>query len=71
MRSFVGYRLCPGFLQEKRMLGATSMISILSGAALAVAATRFPAHAAALERCGGALLVLGLALLGGALPFYR
>ena len=53
------------------MLGATSMISILSGAALAVAATRFPAHAAALERCGGALLVLGLALLGGALPFYR
>jgi hypothetical protein len=53
------------------MLGAASLISILAGAALATAATRFPAHTAMLERCGGVLLVLGLAILGGALPFYR
>jgi hypothetical protein len=37
------------------------------GAALACAAPRVPAHAAALEGWGGALLVIGLALLGAAI----
>jgi hypothetical protein len=43
---------------------------ILTGGALAVASTRVPRHAIMLERCGGILLVVGLALLGGALPLY-
>jgi hypothetical protein len=53
------------------VLGATSLISILTGATLAWAATQVAAHAPLLERCGGALLVFGLALLGSALPLYR
>jgi hypothetical protein len=53
------------------MRGVASLISIVCGAALATAAPRFPAHAAKLERWGGSLLVLGLAILGTALPFYR
>jgi hypothetical protein len=57
--------------EERSVLGAASLISILTGAALAWAATQAPAHAPMLERCGGALLVLGLALLGNALPLYR
>ena len=52
------------------MLGAASFVMIVSGGALAVAATKVPAHAVLLERCGGTLLTLGLALLGGALRFY-
>ena len=42
---------------------------VATGAGLAFAATKFPAHIVALERCGGALIVLSLALLGGSLPF--
>ena len=52
------------------MLGAASLVMILIGGTLAVAATKVPSHAILLERCGGILLVAGLALLGGALPFY-
>jgi len=50
------------------VLCAASLISIFFGAALACAAARVPTHAVVLERCGGALLVIGLALVGGALP---
>jgi hypothetical protein len=52
------------------VLGAASLITILSGGALAFAATKLPRHAVILERCGGALLIAGFALLGGALPLY-
>jgi hypothetical protein len=57
--------------EERSVLGAASLIGILTGAALAWTATKVPAHAPMLERCGGALLVLGLALLGSALPLHR
>lgn len=50
------------------MTGAAILLCLATGAALAWAATKAPAHAAALERCGGVLIVLSLALLGGSLP---
>jgi len=56
--------------REKPVLGTASLVMILVGSTLAVAATKAPSHAILLERCGGILLVLGLALLGGALPFH-
>ena len=49
------------------MVGAIILIGLVLGAALACAAAKVPAHAVALERCGGALLVASLALLGGSL----
>jgi hypothetical protein len=49
------------------MVSAVSLICILLGAALAYAASRVPAHVELFEKCGGILLVAGLALLGGAL----
>jgi hypothetical protein len=53
------------------MVGAAILLCLSTGSALAWAATRVPAHAAVLERCGGALIVLSLALLGGSLPLLR
>jgi len=50
------------------MVGAISLTSLLLGAALAYAASRVPAHVEMLETISGALLVVGLALLGWALP---
>jgi hypothetical protein len=50
------------------MVSAAILLSLTMGATLAWAATRFPSHIVALERCGGALIVLSLALLGGSLP---
>jgi hypothetical protein len=50
------------------MLCATVLLCLSTGVTLAWAATKVPAHVAALERCGGALIVLSLALLGGSLP---
>jgi hypothetical protein len=50
------------------MVSTAILLCLSSGATLAWAATRFPAHTVALERCGGALIVLSLALLGGSLP---
>jgi hypothetical protein len=50
--------------------GALTVLSLASlgfGCALAWAARRRRSHAVALERCAGALLVAGLALLGAAL----
>ena len=51
------------------MVSAAILLCLPTGAGLAFAATKFPAHIVALERCGGALIVLSLALLGGSLPF--
>jgi hypothetical protein len=53
---------------ERSMICAAILGCMPLGATLAFAATKVPAHAAMLERCGGALLVLSLALLGGSLP---
>ena len=49
------------------MVSAIILIGLVLGATLACAAAKFPAYAVALERCGGALLVVSLALLGGSL----
>jgi hypothetical protein len=50
------------------MVGAAILLCLATGVALALAASRVPTHVAALERCGGALIVLSLAMLGGSLP---
>ena len=50
------------------MICAAILLSLLMGSALAWAATRFRSHIVALERSGGALIVLSLALLGWSLP---
>ena len=52
------------------MLIALILMSLVLGAGLASAASRVPSHAVALERCGGTLLVSGLALLGAMLPLH-
>ena len=51
------------------MVCAAIPLCLAIGVALAWAATKIPAYVVALERCGGALIVLSLALLGGSLPF--
>jgi hypothetical protein len=51
------------------MISAAILLCLTTGATLAWAATKVPSHLAALERCGGALIVLSLLLLGGSLPF--
>jgi hypothetical protein len=50
------------------MVGALSLTSLLIGSILAYTANRFPTHVDVLETIAGALLVLGLVLLGAALP---
>jgi len=45
-------------------------LCLFLGAALACTAGKVPSHVLALERCGGALLVLSLALLGGFLHYF-
>jgi hypothetical protein len=50
------------------MVSAAILLCLATGATLAWAATKIPAHVVALERCGGALIVLSLLLLGGTLP---
>ncbi len=52
------------------MAAAISVISVFSGAALAVAADRMPFDRAAIERAGGMFMLTGLALLGGALRHF-
>jgi len=47
------------------VLGA---LGVVFGAAAAVGAAWFPAHKARLERWGGAMFILGLALAGFGLP---
>ncbi|MBR0797821.1 hypothetical protein JQ615_20760 [Bradyrhizobium jicamae] len=50
------------------MFGALSVVSVGVGSAIAFAAKRFPSRAEALESCAGALLIVGLGLLGSVLP---
>lgn len=50
------------------MVGALSLTCLLIGSILAYTANRFPTHVDVLETIAGALLILGLALLGAALP---
>jgi hypothetical protein len=52
------------------MLGVAVLLSLCAGVGAACAAPYVPAHIALLERCGGYLMVAGLALLGAALPIY-
>ena len=51
------------------MLLIVSLLIAVVGAALACAAEKLPHREASLEQAGGALLVLGLALLGAGSPF--
>jgi hypothetical protein len=53
------------------MVSAVILLCLFFGATLAWTAAKAPAHRVALERYGGALLVIGLALLGGSLPLFR
>ncbi|MBR0873827.1 hypothetical protein JQ633_25945 [Bradyrhizobium tropiciagri] len=50
------------------MLGALSVVSVGLGSALAFVANRFPPRTETLETFAGALLIVGLGLLGSALP---
>ena len=50
------------------MFGALSVVSIGVGSALAFATKLYPSRTAALEACAGAFLLVGLGLLGSALP---
>ena len=54
-------------LDAVTVLTVLSLASLGSGGAFAWAACRLPPYTAALERCGGALLIAGLGLLGAAL----
>jgi len=50
------------------MVAVLSLLSVAIGVALACVAERYPAHVAMLERGGGTLMIVGLALAGSALP---
>lgn len=50
------------------MFGVLSVVSIGVGSALAYLTKSSPSRTAALETCAGAFLVVGLGLLGAALP---
>jgi hypothetical protein len=52
------------------MVCAAILLCMSMGATLAWAATKVPSHIVALERFGGALIVVSLALLGGSLPLF-
>jgi hypothetical protein len=52
------------------MVCAVSLLFVFSGAKLACTAAKARSRAVALERYGGALLAVGLALLGGSLPLF-
>ncbi len=58
-------------VDEPLLLGASCVICLIIGATLAGVAPYIPAHAATLERLGGVLLVIGLALLGVLLHLSR
>jgi hypothetical protein len=44
-------------------------LGVLLGVTIAMSATRFPTRRATLERCGGTLLIGGIALIAFAFPF--
>lgn len=50
------------------MLAAFIASCLVGGVTVSCAAPYVPAHVMLFERCGGMLLVAGLALLGAALP---
>lgn len=50
------------------MVGASSLLSVVMGVALACVAERYPTHIVMIETSAGALLIGGLALLGSVLP---
>ena len=50
------------------MLGALSVVSVGLGSVLALGAKWYPSRTDALENCAGAFLIVGLGMLGWALP---
>lgn len=50
------------------MLGAISVVGVVAGSALSYAASWFAWRTEVLETCAGALLIIGLGLLGFLLP---
>lgn len=50
------------------MVGILGLLSVMTGAAIACLAKRFPAHIEVLETGAGALLIGGLALASCGLP---
>ena len=50
------------------MIGILSLLSVMSGTAIAYLAKRFPAHIELLETGAGALLLGGFALASSGLP---
>jgi hypothetical protein len=50
------------------VIGILSLLSVMSGTAIAYLADRFPAHIELLETGAGALLLGGLALASSGLP---
>jgi hypothetical protein len=50
------------------MISALSLLSIFLGTSLAYAAQRVPNYNVRLEQSGGALFILGFALVGAMLP---
>jgi hypothetical protein len=55
-------------LRESAVTGILSLLSVMSGTAIAYLANRFPAHIELLETGAGALLLGGLALASCGLP---
>jgi len=55
-------------LWESAVIGILSLLSVMSGTAIAYLAKRFPAHIELLETGAGALLLGGLALASSGLP---
>jgi hypothetical protein len=55
-------------LRESAVIGILSLLSVMSGTAIAYLAKRFPGHIEILETGAGALLLGGLALASSGLP---
>jgi hypothetical protein len=55
-------------LRESAVIGILSLLSIVSGTAIAYLAKRFPAHIELLETGAGALLLGGIGLASCGLP---
>ena len=51
------------------MIGALSVVGVVAGAALAHGAKWYQPRTEVLETCAGALLIVGLGLLGSVLPY--
>lgn len=53
------------------MIATLSLSSLLAGGTLSYASTRVAERAASYEAWGGALLLVGLSLVGASLPLFR